>query len=405
MKILALNAGSSSLKFKLFAGSKLSLQASGLIENIGKSNGKAHLTVYNNSEEKVNGYIKEENFPGHKKAIKAMFHLLKEEELLAGINELTGIGHRVVHGGEKFSRPTIIDEQVLATIEKLIPLAPLHNPINLLGIKIIKEIAPQVPQVAIFDTAFHQSIPQHAFLYALPREHHQQYKIRRYGFHGTSHHFVVQQAAKYLGIAESDFNCISLHLGNGASVAAIKNGLCIDTSMGFTPLEGLIMGTRSGDLDPAIIFYLHRKAKLKVAEIDSILNSKSGLKGICGENDMRTITQRAEKGDKEALLALNMFCYRIKKYIGAYLAITGGTDCIIFTGGIGENGAIVRELGCKGLEYAGITLDEVKNNKRNKGIFSIHSKSSRIPILVVPTNEELYIAKQTVKTLSSTETE
>jgi acetate kinase len=268
---------------------------------------------------------------------------------------------------------------------------------------VVREVAGTVPQVAVFDTAFHQSIPEQAFMYALPYSLYERHKVRRYGFHGTSHQFVVNLAAKHLDIAIEEFNCISLHLGNGASCAAIGNGRCLDTSMGMTPLEGLIMGTRSGDIDPAILFYLHRETGMDMGELDQMLNRESGLKGICGENDMRTITEMAEHGDKNkrALLALKMFCYRLKKYIGSYLAVLGRVDCIIFTGGIGENSNIVRRESCQGLQQSGIIIDHDANSHRQEGvIMPIHSHDSPVKVLVIPTNEELAIAIQTVEQIS-----
>jgi acetate kinase len=307
----------------------------------------------------------------------------------------------VVHGGEAFSESVILNEQVIASIESAADLAPLHNPANLTGIKVTRELAPDTPQIAVFDTAFHQSIPEHSYLYALPHELYKNNKVRRYGFHGTSHSYVARQAANHLGKSLDELSIISLHLGNGASAAAIKNGKCRDTSMGLTPLEGLIMGTRSGDLDPAILFYLGRETGMDMDELDKLLNKQSGLKGICGENDMRTITQSAAGGDNRAQLALTMFCYRIKKYIGSYMAVLGGADCIIFTGGIGENSSLVREMSCAGLHALGITIDKEKNSRGGKETFTIQTAESYVQVLVVPTNEELEIARQTLQVLTT----
>lgn len=400
LKILVLNSGSSSLKFQLFDLPKLTVIASGLIEKIGDPQSHAELTCLDG---KGGEHTLERNEPmaEHRQAIMVMADLLRNSGAMIDIAELAGIGHRVVHGGESFHQPVQINDTVIAAIEKLIPLAPLHNPANLVGIRVAMEHAAAVPQVAVFDTAFHQSIPEHGYLYALPYTLYEQQKVRRYGFHGTSHGYVAGQAAHYLGRTGDDLNIITLHLGNGASAAAIQSGKCIDTSMGLTPLEGLIMGTRSGDLDPAILFYLARETGMNIDDLDTMLNKESGLKGICGENDMRTITDLTESGDSRARLALTMFCYRLKKYIGAYMAALGGVDCIVFTGGIGENSALVREITCQGLEGIGISLDTEKNQQRKKGIVEIQSQDSSSKILVVPTDEELEIAAQTLQVINN----
>ncbi len=400
MKILVLNSGSSSLKFQLFELPDLTVIASGLIERIGGEYSSVRLTFCDSAgAEQV--IKKNMVVPEHRPAIAIMSELLLESGAMANVQELAGIGHRVVHGGEFFHEPTLIDRAVMEAIEELVPLAPLHNPANLIGIRVAMEHAPTVPQVAVFDTAFHQSIPEHGYLYALPYTLYEQHKVRRYGFHGTSHDYVAKQAAEHLGMVLGELNIISLHLGNGASAAAIQGGQCIDTSMGLTPLEGLIMGTRSGDLDPAILFYLARETGMTIDELDDMLNKKSGLKGICGENDMRTITELAEQGNHQARLALTMFCYRLKKYIGAYIAALGGVDCIVFTGGIGENSAIVRQLSCQGLERLGIGLDVENNAFRQEGILEVQGADSPVKILVVPTDEELEIATQTLQVIQN----
>lgn len=400
MKILVLNSGSSSLKFQLFAEADLSVLASGLIEQIGAAKSGAQLSFVDSS-----GIAKElkrsEPVADHRGAIMIMSEMLRESGTLTDTGELAGIGHRVVHGGEAFHQPVRIDGTVIAAIEELIPLAPLHNPANLTGIRVTMEHVAQVPQVAVFDTAFHQSIPEHAYLYALPYALYEEQKVRRYGFHGTSHGYVARQAALYLARPMDELNIITLHLGNGASAAAIRGGECIDTSMGLTPLEGLIMGTRSGDLDPAIIFYLGRECGLDMDELDTLLNKESGLKGICGENDMRTISEAAEQGDRQALLALTMFCYRLKKYIGAYMAALGGVDCIVFTGGIGENSATVRQMSCQGMERIGLSLDEEKNRIRQNKILEIQAADSQVSLLVIPTDEEYEIASQTLHVIQN----
>jgi acetate kinase len=305
----------------------------------------------------------------------------------------------VVHGGEKFREPAVIDEATLEAIETLTDLAPLHNPANVTGIRVMRDLLPHVPQVAVFDTAFHQTMPQRAFHYAIPAEFYHAYSVRRFGFHGTSHRYVAREAARHLNIPLEQLNLITLHLGNGASAAAIEGGKCIDTSMGLTPLEGLVMGTRCGDLDPAVPFYLQRKTGKPFGEIENILNRESGLKGICGRNDMREIQRCAAGGDAQAELALDMFCYRVRKYIGAYYAALGSLDAVIFTGGIGENSAPVRARSCEGLATLGISLDEGRNTAAAGGITSIHTEQSRVRVLVIPTDEEHEIAQQTVEVI------
>jgi len=386
MKILVLNSGSSSIKFQLFDINENRSLASGLIEQIGESDSYAKIEYDSQKLEK------KEAIKDHNSGLILMNMLLIESCVIKSLDELGAIGHRVVHGGEKFSKPVIVDEEVLNEIEKLIPLAPLHNPANLDGIKVTMQQAPNVPQIAVFDTAFHTTIPSYAYMYALPYETYEKDGVRKYGFHGTSHHYVTKEASKYLG--KKKINTITLHLGNGASMAAVKDGKCVDTTMGLTPLEGLIMGTRSGDLDPAILFYLARKNGLNINDLDKLLNKQSGLKGICGSNDMREVEHMAESGDNKAQLALDMFAYRIKKYIGSYSAVIGKLDCIIFTGGIGENDIDTRARCCADLENLGIELDLVKNNQRAKEILDISAKNSRVKVLVIPTNEELEIAMQ-----------
>ena len=409
MKILVLNSGSSSLKFQLFALDSLNsndcrLLASGLIEQIGEAQSSSQIEC-RNKQQQLENFKQESIINDHQHALEMMVSLLKSKQCLSSMTELAGIGHRVVHGGEYFSDPMIIDNQVIETIDLLSPLAPLHNPANLTGIKLAKLKAPQVPQVAVFDTSFHQTIPRPAYIYALPYSLYEENKVRRYGFHGTSHHYVSKQASSYLakqqGKDAAELKLISIHLGNGTSISAILNGQSIDTSMGMTPLEGLVMGTRSGDIDPAILFYLNRERGMSIDELDKLLNKQSGLKGICGTNDMRTITELAEQGDSKAELAMHVFCYRIKKYIGAYLAALNGVDAIIFTGGIGEHSSIIRALACQNLENLGIQVDASKNNNSSINIMEIQSDASAVTILVIPTNEELEIAEQTIKLIKS----
>lgn len=395
MKILVLNSGSSSIKYQLFDMRDESVLAAGSVEQIGESG--SHLSHYVRTPlAEMEKTIRNLPIPDHRQGFELISSVLKETGALADTGELRGIGHRVVHGGEQFKEPVRVTPAVLTAIRALIPLAPLHNPANLLGMEVAMETAPSVPQVAVFDTAFHQSIPPHAYRYAIPKKLYETHQVRRYGFHGTSHRYVAKKAAEFLEKPLTALNLISLHLGNGASAAAIQQGRCIDTSMGFTPLEGLIMGTRCGDLDPAIIFYLARETGLSSGEIEAILNKESGLKGICGVNDMRTIGEMAAAGNVEAQLAISMYCYRIKKYIGAYLAVLGPLDGLIFTGGIGENADFIRAGCCENLAHLGLEMDNEKNIGRRKGCLALESVASRVKILVIPTNEELEIAEQTV---------
>jgi len=400
MKVLVINSGSSSIKYQLFDMLDKSVLAAGLLERIGES--KSRLTHHSPNEQgQMSKLVKTPAVADHQAGFDLIGAVLGKSGAVRNSGELFGIGHRVVHGGEKFRAPTIINREVIAAIRQLIPLAPLHNPSNLLGIEVTRAAAPLVPQVAVFDTAFHQSIPPWAFRYALPQNLYEDHFVRRYGFHGTSHGYVAKQAARHLNRPLDSLNLITLHLGNGASATAVENGQSVDTSMGMTPLAGLIMGTRSGDIDPAIIFYLAGQAGYAADEVESLLNKQSGLKGICGANDMREIGQLAAEGDKMAKLAIEMYCYRIKKYIGAYYAVLGRVDALVFTGGVGENAADMRSLTCKGLAQLGIEVDNQKNNAVRNGIFEIQNTKSSVSILVVPTNEELEIAEQTVKCIKS----
>ena len=394
MKILVLNAGSSSIKYQLINMENYAVIANGLIEQIGENSSLARIKYLDKegAEQKIEHKLP---IPNHEIALKLMSALLIESSAIHDLNDLDGIGHRVVQGGSSFREPVIVDEWVASEIERLIPLAPLHNPGHLAGIKVSLEQSPSVPQVVVFDTAFHATMPPHAYMYAIPYHYYEDLKIRRYGFHGTSHRFVAKEAAKFMGKKLSQLNAITLHLGNGASVSAIQNGQSVDTSMGLTPLEGLMMGTRSGDIDPAVLFYLARKEGLDIETLDRVLNKESGLKGICGINDMREVGQMAEEGNEKAQLALEMFNYRIKKYIGAYSAVLGRVDCIVFTGGIGENAVNVRAKSCENLQNLGIEIDPILNQKRSSRTMQISTKESPVTVLVIPTNEELEIALQT----------
>ncbi len=400
MKVLVINSGSSSIKYRLFDMADKQVLATGLLEQIAESEGR--LTHRSRSAlGDMEEIVRTQPVENHQAGFRLIGSVLNETGAVGDTGELFGIGHRVVHGGEKFRAATIITAEVIETIRRLIPLAPLHNRPNLLGIEVALEVAPQVPQVAVFDTAFHQSIPPPAFHYALPRDLYENHHVRRYGFHGTSHYYVAKQAALHLNRPLESMNLITLHLGNGASATAIKNGRSVDTSMGMTPLEGLMMGTRSGDMDPAIIFYLDRQAGRTPQEIESMLNKQSGLKGICGVNDMRDIGQRAAEGNAAARLAIDMYCYRIKKYIGAYYAALGRVDALVFTGGVGENAADIRRRSCDGLAQLGIEVDKRNNNAEKNGIREIQSAGSPVSILVIPTDEELEIAEQTVKCINA----
>ena len=393
MKVLVINSGSSSIKYQLFDITGAQVLASGLIERIGEPQARHRHTDSQGTVEETESKLA---IPTHRDGLLRIGKVLRESGAIHDLSELSAIGHRVVHGGEYFKEPTLIDQEVLDRIRKMIPLAPLHNPANLMGIEVALQAAPDIPQVAVFDTAFHQSIPQHAWRYALPEKLYSQQHVRRYGFHGTSHHYVAKQAAQQLGKPLASLNLITLHLGNGASAAAIRQGRSVDTSMGMTPLEGLIMGTRCGDIDPAIHFYLSRETGLSNEEVETLLNKDSGLKGICGSNDMREVHRLADAGDERARLALEMYCYRIKKYIGAYYAVLGHLDAVVFTGGIGENDAQTRAQSCAGMTTLGIEIDSEKNSQRSEGAFAINSDTGPVSILVIPTDEELEIALQTV---------
>ena len=401
MKVVTINCGSSSIKYGVYSADNCLLIASGLLEKIGSAESRLRqkrLTKEGSFETReMSGPVAD-----HWEGFEFIMKTNADDRITKNDSELFGIGHRVVHGGELFSKPAIIDDEVIAAIRKLIPLAPLHNPHNLLGIEVARKRSPDLPQVAVFDTAFHQTLPPHAYHYALPYELYTEHNVRRYGFHGTSHYYVAKEAAKYLGKPLEEVNLITLHLGNGASAAAIQNGKCIDTSMGLTPLEGLVMGTRCGDIDPAVHFYLMRQTGMSADEIEKLLNSQSGLKGICGMNDMRQIQQKAKESDERAMLALDMFCYRIRKYIGAYRAVISRTDAIVFTGGIGENSAVVREKACSGLDNLGISLDLQKNRSVSGKIFETQADTSVIKVMVIATDEELEIARQTIETIKNT---
>jgi acetate kinase len=376
------------------------VMATGLVERIGDAMGKVSQKSWPGTEREAE-VEREVAFPDHRAAMHTVVDLVTGADtgVIASSTEINAIGHRVVQGGETLFKSTLIDDDVVEKIRENCHLSPLHNPANLVGIEVARELFAGVPQVAVFDTEFHQTMPAEAFMYPIPYELYEELKIRRYGFHGTSHRYVAQQAAAMLGKAEDEVNLVTLHLGNGCSMAAVRGGKCIDTSMGLTPLAGVMMGTRSGDIDPAILPFLMKEKGLSMDEVDSILNKQSGLKGICGMNDMRDIHSAAEKGDKKAALAVDMFVYRIKKYIGAYYAVTGPLDALVFTAGIGENDEIVRARVCANLEHLGISIDSARNAGRKKIATAVQADGSKVAILVIPTNEELAIAKATLSVL------
>jgi acetate kinase len=392
MQVLVLNCGSSSLKYQLFNMTDESVLAKGLVERIGLDG--AILTHQPTGKDKV---VLTADIKNHSVAIKMVLDALADANhgVIKDLKEIKAVGHRVVHGGEKFTDSALITPAVLKAIEECIEMAPLHNPPNLLGINACTELMPGVPQVAVFDTAFHQTMPKFSFLYGLPYEAYEKYGLRRYGFHGTSHKFVSQQAAELMAQHMTNLRIITCHLGNGASIAAVKHGKSVDTSMGFTPLEGLVMGTRCGEIDPAIIPYLMKKEGMTPDQIDTYLNKKSGVLGVSGvSSDFRDIEDAARGGNERAQLALDVFTYKVRKYIGGYVAAMGGVDAIVFTAGLGENSISMREKICSGLEYLGTRVDPVKNNVRGKAQ-EISADGAKVKIFVIPTNEELVIARDT----------
>jgi acetate kinase len=395
MNILVINCGSSSLKFQLINSESEQCIAKGLCERIGIDGSQITYTPAGGEKE-----LNVTPMPDHTEAIRLVLEALTNEKtgVVKSLDEIGAVGHRVVHGGEKFAQSVIIDNEVLAAIEACNDLAPLHNPANLIGIDACRKLMPSTPMVAVFDTAFHQTMPQEAYMYGLPAEYYEKYKIRRYGFHGTSHSYVSKRAAQVLGVPYESLKTIVCHLGNGASVSAVKNGKCVDTSMGLTPLEGLIMGTRSGDIDPAIIEFLAHKENKSIDEIMSILNKKSGVLGLSNNlsSDFRDLEDGYHKGDTYATCAMKTFAYRVAKYIGAYTAAMNGVDLICFTAGVGENAALVRTMICEYLGYLGVTLDQEANGKRGEDIV-ISTPDSRTKVMVIPTNEELAIARETVR--------
>ncbi len=388
--VLVINSGSSSLKYQVVDADTGTAAATGLIERVGQPAGSlTHQVGTDRKPEDV-------EVPDHTAAMRAMEHAFDRFGPSLAEAELVAVGHRAVQGGRRFGGSVLITPEVIETIEDLAELAPLHNPPNAAGMRAARETFPDLPQVAVFDTAFHLTMPEHATTYALDREVAEKYRIRRYGAHGTSHQYVAREAARFLSIPADEANLIVLHLGNGASATAVQDGVSVDTSMGMTPLEGLVMGTRTGDIDPAVAFHLRRVAGMEVDEIDDLMNRRSGMLGLTGMVDMRDVTRAAESGDRAAQLGLDVYCYRIRKYIGAYSAVLGRVDAIAFTAGIGENSAVVRAGAVRGLERLGVFLDPERNQARPSGTRRISTDDSPVAVLVVPTNEELEIARQTV---------
>ncbi len=401
MKVLVINAGSSSCKYQLLEMDDRSVLCSGLAERIGQEGGRLthKIAPDTDKEEKL---VREASFPTHVEAMELVIALLTDPQkgVIKDKSEIYAIGHRVLHGGEAVSQPVRVDERIKGIIRECFPLGPLHNPANLMGIEVAEKLFPGVPNVAVFDTEFGMGMPKEAYMYALPYGLYEELKIRRYGFHGTSHKYIAHKTAEYLGKPLKDLRSITMHLGNGSSMSCVKNGKCFDTSMGLTPLEGLIMGTRCGSIDPAIVPFVMEKKGLSPAEADTLMNKKSGLLGLCGYTDMRDVHAQVDKGDERAALALAMLVRSIKKTLGAYLALLEGkADALVFTAGIGENDDIVRAQVCAGMEAFGIKLDQKENSTRKPGARTISAPESRIPVLVIPTNEELQIALATVEVL------
>ena len=392
MNILVINCGSSSLKFQLIDMTTEAVQAKGLCERIGIDGSRIVYTPAGGEKMTI-----ESPMPTHTEAIKLVLDCLTNAEygVIKSLKEINAVGHRVVHGGEKFASSTIITDEVIKVIEECNELAPLHNPANLIGINVCRELMPGVPMVGVFDTAFHQTMPKKAYLYGLPIKAYTDYKIRRYGFHGTSHSFVSKRVAEFLGKPVEDLKTIVCHLGNGASICAVDGGKSVDTSMGFTPLAGLVMGTRSGDIDPAILEYYANKEGLTLSEVTTVLNKKSGMEGLTGgKSDFRDLEEGYEAGDQACVDAIEVFCYNVARFVGAYVASLNGVDVIAFTAGIGENSGFVRGKICEYLGYLGITIDAEQNSKRGEDII-ISTPDSKVTVCVIPTNEELMIARDT----------
>ena len=392
MNVLVINCGSSSLKYQLIDSETEAVLAKGLCERIGIDGRLVYQKAGNDKE------ITEASMPTHKEAIQMVLEALTNEKTgaIKSLDEVNAIGHRIVHGGEKFASSAIITDEMIKTVEECNDLAPLHNPANLIGIRVCSELMPNVPQVGVFDTAFHQTMPAKAYLYGLPLEYYKNYKVRRYGFHGTSHSFVSKRAVEFLGLDKDNSKVIVCHLGNGSSISAVKNGKCVDTTMGLTPLEGVVMGTRSGSIDPAIVEYIAKKENLDLAGVMNVLNKKSGLQGMSGvSSDMRDLRAAAAEGNEDAKNAIEVLCYGIAKYVGGYVAAMNGVDAIVFTAGIGENVGMIREKVCSYLGFLGVTIDAKANEAMGEEVV-ISGADSKVKVAVIPTNEELAICRDTV---------
>jgi acetate kinase len=392
VKILVINCGSSSLKYQLFDMEGEKALAKGLVERIGIGGSRIKHTKIG-----MDPITIETEIPDHKVGIKLVVDALldKTHGSLSSLDELGAVGHRVVHAGEKFATSVKLDSKVMAALKECIPLAPLHNPANIMGIEAVSDALPRVPQVGVFDTAFHQTMPKAAFIYGVPYGYYEKYGVRRYGFHGTSHYYVSHRAAEILGKPIEKLKIVTCHLGNGSSITAVNGGQSVDTSMGFTPLAGVLMGTRCGDIDPALVTFISETEKLSSADVDSLLNKKSGILGLSGVgSDLRDVEAAAARNEPRSRLALEVLAYGIKKYIGAYAAAMGGLDAVVFTAGVGENSSTVRAMSCEGLEFLGIELDNAKNGVRAQEAI-ISTDASRVKVLVVPTDEELVIARDT----------
>lgn len=397
MKILVLNCGSSSIKYALYNMDDKTVMVSGGAERVGLEGAFVKVKLPNGEKKQVMHDI-----PEHTEGVKFIFSLLTDPEIgaIKDLKEIDAVGHRMVHGGEKFNKSVILNDEVLKVFEECSDLAPLHNPANLKGVKAVSELMPGLPQVGVFDTAFHQTMPKHSYLYAIPYELYKEYGVRRYGFHGTSHRYVSQRVCDFLGVNAADKKVITCHIGNGGSIAAVDGGKCVDTSMGLTPLEGLMMGTRSGDIDGGAITFLQKKLNLDADGMSNLLNKKSGVVGISGvSSDMREVDAAAAEGNEMAKTALDMYNYRIKKYVGAYTAAMGGCDIIVFTAGVGENQASMREEVCENMEWMGIKLDKEKNNTVHGEEAVISTPDSKVTVVVIPTDEELMIATDTMNLL------
>ncbi len=392
MNVLVINCGSSSLKYQLIDSETEAVLAKGLCERIGIDGRLVYQKAGNDKE------ITEASMPTHKEAIQMVLEALTNEKTgaIKSLEEVNAIGHRIVHGGEKFASSAIITDEMIKTVEECNDLAPLHNPANLIGIRVCAELMPNVPQVGVFDTAFHQTMPAKAYLYGLPIEYYKNYKVRRYGFHGTSHSFVSKRAVEFLSLDKDNSKVIVCHLGNGSSISAVQNGKCVDTTMGLTPLEGVVMGTRSGSIDPAIVEYIAKKENLDLAGVMNVLNKKSGLQGMSGvSSDMRDLRAAAAEGNEDAKNAIEVLCYGIAKYVGGYVAAMNGVDAIVFTAGIGENVGMIREKVCSYLGYLGVTIDAKANEAMGEEVV-ISGADSKVKVAVIPTNEELAICRDTV---------